>query len=395
MVKHWRISPIAGLGILLLLPLILLACGPSTQGNPSVIPVGNNLVPKNTSAPLGNNLIYPTPMPLGNNLVPNPPPQTDIFKKPLVTSMYTADPSAHVFAGKLYIYPSHDLDNNPPPDNMGSQYGMTDYHVFSMDNMQSLPVDLGEILNIKNVPWASKQMWAPDAAFKNGMYYFYFPAHDKSGLFRIGVATSESPAGPFTPQAEPIPGSFSIDPAVFVDDDGQAYMYFGGLWGGQLEKWRTGTYDANGAEPADNEPALGPRVAKLSADMLNFAGPVGEISIVDEKGQPLLAGDHARRFFEASWMHKYNGTYYLSYSTGDTHFMVYATSQSPLGPFTYRGVVLNPVLGWTTHGSIVEFQGKWYLFYHDDSLSGEDNKRCMKVAELTYNPDGTIQTINP
>ena len=320
-----------------------------------------------------------------------------IKRAPLITRIYTADPSAHVFEGKLYIYPSHDLDHNDTPATQdGGQYDMEDYHVFSLDTIQSTPVDHGQILHVAEVPWAEKQMWAPDAAFRNGTYYLYFPARDRAGLFRIGVATSQSPAGRFTPQPTFIPGSFSIDPCVFVDDDGQAYMYFGGLWGGQLEKWRTGQFDPAGAEPGAAEPALGPRVAKLSPDMLSFDGPVGEVSIRDEAGQPLLAGDHARRFFEASWLHKYNGTYYLSYSTGDTHFIAYATSQTPTGPFVFRGYVLKPVVGWTTHHSIVEYGGKWYLFYHDSTLSGGvDHKRNVNVVELVYNADGSIKTIEP
>ena len=166
------------------------------------------------------------------------------MKIPLVTGIYTADPAAHVFGDKLYVYTSHDRDTNLPDDSLGGQYDMTDYHVLSFADMHTLPADLGEILNVKDVPWAEKQMWAPDAAFKNGTYYLYFPAKDRQGVFRIGVATSSSPAGPFVAQKEPIAGSFSIDPAVFVDDDGQAYMYFGGLWGGQLERWQSGTYDA-------------------------------------------------------------------------------------------------------------------------------------------------------
>jgi hypothetical protein len=322
----------------------------------------------------------------------------DIFNQPLVMSLYTADPSAHVFEGKIYIYPSHDLDHeNPPPtNNDGDQFDMEDYHVFSMDNMHMLPVDHGEVLNVKDVPWASKQMWAPDAALKNGTYYLYFPARDKNHIFRIGVARSESPAGPFTPEADYIQGSFSIDPCVFVDDDGQAYMIFGGLWGGQLEKWKTGEFDPNGSEPGNNEPALGPRIAKLSTDMLRFDGPVREISILDQHKTPILAGEEDKRFFEASWMHKYNGTYYLSYSTGTSHTIAYATSNQPTGPFVFRGFILKPVTGWTTHHSIVEFQGKWYLFYHDATLSnGIDYKRNIKVVELTYNPDGTIQTVDP
>jgi len=323
----------------------------------------------------------------------------NIMKKPLVTNLYTADPSAHVFDGKLYIYPSHDLDHNNAGiiNDNGDQFDMEDYHVFSMENTHSLPVDHGEVLNVKNVPWASMQMWAPDAAFKNGTYYLYFPARDKDHIFRIGVATSKQPAGPFTAEANYIAGSFSIDPCVFVDDDGQAYVIFGGLWGGQLEKWKTGEFDSNGTELRSNEPALGPRIAKLSADMLSFDGGAQEISILDEFHTPILAGENEKRFFEASWMHKYKGVYYLSYSTGDTHHIAYATSDKPTGPFTFKGYILKqPVLGWTTHHSVVEFQGKWYLFYHDAELSGGvDYKRNIKVAELTYNADGTIQTIDP
>ena len=318
------------------------------------------------------------------------------MKIPLVAGIYTADPAAHVFNGKLYVYTSHDRDTNLPDDQLGGQYDMTDYHVLSFADMHTLPTDVGEILNVKDVPWAEKQMWAPDAAFKDGTYYLYFPAKDRQGVFRIGVATSTSPAGPFVAQKDPIAGSFSIDPAVFVDDDGQAYMYFGGLYGGQLERWQSGTYNA-GAAPGvgDNGRSLGPRVAKLSGDMLSFEGPAREVSIVDESGQPLPEGD-GRHFFEASWMHKYKGTYYLSYSTGETQYIAYATSDNPMGPFVFRGYVLNPVAaGWTTHGSIVEFGGGWYLFYADSTVSGIDHKRCVKVAPLTYNDDGTIQTIDP
>lgn len=318
------------------------------------------------------------------------------MSKPIITHIYTADPSAHVFEDKVYIYPSHDLDHDNLNDDSGDQYDMEDYHVFSMVGINASPVDHGEVLHVKDVPWAKKQMWAPDAGFKNDTYYFYFPAKDKEDKFRIGVATSKSPAGPFKAQPEYIPGSFSIDPCVFIDDDGQGYLLFGGLWGGQLEKWKTGEFDPEGLEPEDHKAALGPRMAKLAGDMISFSDAINEISIIDENGQPILAGDHARRFFEGVWMHKYQGTYYLSYSTGDTHFLVYATSQKIDGPFTFRGVILNPVLGWTTHHSIVEFQGKWYLFYHDATLSGGvDNKRSVKMAELTYNPDGSIKTVIP
>ncbi len=313
---------------------------------------------------------------------------------PLITHIYTADPSAHVFENKLYIYPSHDEDHDNEITDTGDQFDMVDYHVFSLASMDGKPVDHGVVLHVDDVPWAEKQMWAPDAAYKNGRYYFYFPAKDYAGIFRIGVATSGSPAGPFKPEPKPIAGSFSIDPAVFVDDDGQAYMYFGGLWGGQLEKWQTGAFDENGAEPADDAPALCPKVVKLTDDMLQMDGTLQDVVILDKEGQTLLAGDHDRRFFEAAWLHKVNETYYFSYSTGDTHFICYATGDNPIGPFVYQDIILKPVLGWTTHHSIVKFQGKWYLFHHDSSLSGgATNKRSVKVAELTHNADGTMQMV--
>lgn len=317
-------------------------------------------------------------------------------KQPLVTHIYTADPSAHVFEGKIYIYPSHDLDHDGPDNDNGDQYKMEDYHVFSMDDVDAPCVDNGEALHMKNVPWVSKQMWAPDAAYKNGNYYLYFPARDKDGIFRLGVATGKNPAGPFTPEPDYIQGSFSIDPAVLVDDDGKGYIYFGGLWGGQLEKWQTGEFVADAEGPSGNQPALGPIVAELTDDMLNFKDKPQEIQILYENGNPITAGDEDRRYFEGPWMHKYNGYYYLSYSTGTTHYLVYAIGTSPTGPFTYKGRILEPVIGWTTHHSIVQFKDKWYLFYHDASLSGGVNhKRCIKFTELKYNPDGTIQTIKP
>ncbi len=318
------------------------------------------------------------------------------MKKPLVTDIFTADPSAHVFEGKLYVYPSHDIDAGIVPNDNGDQYDMRDYRVISMEDLNSQAVIHDVALALEAVPWAGKQLWAPDAAYKNGKYYFFFPAKDKEGIFRIGVAVGSSPTGPFVPQPEAIPGSYSIDPAVFIDDDGAAYMYFGGLWGGQLEKWPGNVYKADGREPQGSEAALGPRVAKLSGDMLTFAEPVRELVISDENGEPLKGRDHARRFFEAAWMHKYRGKYYFSYSTGDTHYLVYAVGETPYGPFTYGGRILEPVVGWTTHHSIVEYKGKWYLFYHDAAHSGgKDYLRSVKVQELSYTDDGAIVTMTP
>ena len=317
---------------------------------------------------------------------------------PLVSNIYTADPSAHIFDGKLYIYPSHDIESNVPQDDEGGHFDMKDYHVLSMDSVGANVTDHGVAIDIKDIPWAGRQLWAPDAAFANNKYYLYFPAKDKNDVFRIGVATSNSPSGPFKAEPKPITGSYSIDPAVFTDEDGKSYMYFGGIWGGQLQRWATGKFDANGSKTdlkKDEEPAISPRVARMKKDMLSFAEPVREIQIVDETGKPLPGKDHDRRFFEASWMHKYNGKYYFSYSTGDTHFIAYATGDSPYGPFTYRGVILNPVIGWTNHHSVVQFKGKWYLFYHDSVLSGgKTHLRSIKVTELVHDADGSIKTID-
>jgi hypothetical protein len=322
--------------------------------------------------------------------------QAKAISQPLVEHIYTADPSAHVFDGKIYIYPSHDIEAGIAFNDNGDHFAMEDYHVLSLDAPGGKATDHGVALHVKDVPWATRQMWAPDAARKNGTYYLYFPARRADGIFQIGVATSSSPTGPFKAEPMAIKGSYSIDPAVFEDADGQYYMYFGGIWGGQLQHYRGNTHNAKGAEPADNEPALGPIVARMSDDMKEFAEVPREIKILDEAGKPLLAGDHDRRFFEASWVHKYNGKYYFSYSTGDTHLLCYAIGDNPYGPFTYAGPILTPVIGWTTHHSICEFQGKWYLFYHDSVLSkGETHLRSVKMAEIQYDANGKIVTLSP
>ena len=321
---------------------------------------------------------------------------------PLVTHIFTADPSAHVFNGKLYVYPSHDFDFDIPENDTGDHFAMRDYHVLSVDiNEKANTVtttDHGTALSIDDVPWAERQMRAPDAAYKDGTYFLYFPAKDKDDVFRIGVATSKSPTGPFIAQPEPIQGSYSIDPAVFQDDDGTAYIYVGGLHGGQLQRWKTGTYfkEDEGWYPIDDQPQIPPRVAKMHPSMLEMAEPLKDVVVKDPKtDKPIRAGDHERRFFEAPWVHKHNGLYYYSWSTGDTHNIQYAVSDTPYGPFVYHGKILEPVFGWTNHHSIVEYNDKSYLFYHDSSLSqGKTHLRCVKVTELIYDKDGYIQTVN-
>jgi len=314
---------------------------------------------------------------------------------PLVTHMYTADPSAHVFNDKIYIYPSHDIVTDQPMNDNGDHFAMSDYHVFSLERPFGKVTDHGNALDVDDVQWAERQMWAPDAAEKDGKYYLYFPARAHDGVFRIGAAVGDSPAGPFIPEETHIEGTYSIDPAVFQDDDNSYFLYFGGLWGGQLQQWDNNQHGSDNY-PADDQPAILPRVARLADDMTSLDETVREIEILDKDGNLLLAGDTERRYFEGPWLHKHNGTYYFSYSTGETHNIVYATGDSPYGPFTYRGIILTPVLGWTTHHSIAQYQGKWYLFYHDCVLSGgQTHLRNIKMVELIHNEDGTIEPIKP
>lgn len=276
------------------------------------------------------------------------------ISQPLVSHMYNADPSAHVFDGKIYIYPSHDVETSIEFNDNGDHFDMYDYHILSMNEIGGEVTDHGVALDIKEVPWAGKQMWAPDAASKDGKYYFYFPAKDKND------------------------------------------MYFGGIWGGQLQRYRNNKALEAGEEPKDHEPALSPKVGILQDDMLEFAEEPKDLLILDERGDPIKAGDHDIRFFEAAWMHKYEGKYYFSYSTGNTHKICYAISDNPYGPFVYKGVILKPVVGWTTHHSNTEFKGKWYLFYHDSLLSnGITHLRSAKCSEIKYDTNGNIRTLDP
>lgn len=314
----------------------------------------------------------------------------------LLPNDYMADPAVHVFENKLYVYPSHDREYGADENDNGDQYDMIDYHVLSIDGdpMTAPVVDHGIVLDVPNIKWSGRQLWDCDVAFKNGKYYMYFPLKDRNDIFRIGVAISDRPEGPFTALPDPMKGSYSIDPAIFKDDDGSYYMYFGGLWGGQLQRYRNNKALESAILPEGDDLALGSRVAKLSDDMLDFAEESHEVIILDENGEPMKAKDNTRRFFEASWMHKYNGKYYFTYSTGDTHCLCYAIGDNPYGPFTYQGVILTPVIGWTTHHAIVEYNGKWYLFHHDCVPSkGISWLRSLKVTELEYDANGRIKTI--
>ena len=317
---------------------------------------------------------------------------------------YMADPSAHVFGGRLFIYPSHDRESGIPERDNGDHFDMVDYHALEvlpdaagrLDPMTGKVVDRGVILRLEDVPWAKRQLWDSDVAERNGRYYLVFSAKDASDVFHLGVAVADRPEGPFTAEKEPIAGSYSIDPCLFDDPkSGECFIVFGGLWGGQLQRYRDnaavhsaeedtlpdGTRCA--LEPQDGEPALWPKIARMSADMKSFAEAPRDLVILDENGEPLKAGDHARRFFEASWLHYKDGLYHFTYSTGDTHFICEAVSESVYGPYRYSRRLLEPQVGWTTHHCVSEVDGRWWLFHHDSAPSGGRTwLRSLKVKPL-------------
>ena len=294
----------------------------------------------------------------------------ELGDNPVIRTIYTADPSARVFGDTLYVYPSHDRDD-------AISFSMEDYHVFSTTDMVNFE-DKGVIFNpLTQTTWAEKEAWAPDCIERNGRYYLYYPTDCK----HIGVAVSDYPTGPFSdPLGHPLisidsPGVVCdrdfIDPCVFIDDDGQAYLFMG-----------------------QNTVCC----IKLNEDMISYDGEVHIIEGLEE-------------FFEAVWVHKYDGRYYLSYSnspfTGHQPQIAYAVSDSPLGPYDYKGVILGPVSSGTNHHSIVRYGDDWFMFFHDASLSMErldvehhpelarvcPLRRSVCVEHLYYNEDGDIMEI--
>lgn len=285
--------------------------------------------------------------------------QVKLGPNPFITHMFTADPSGHVWQdGRLYVYASHDID---PPRGCDL---MDQYHVFSSADLIHW-TDHGEILRASQVPWGRPEggfMWAPDCAYKNGKYYFYFPHPSESNVapsWKVGVAVSDKPDRDFAALEQPMQGVGGwdlIDPAVFVDDDGQAYFYYGG-----------------------GSKCYG---APLKDNMIELREPLRQMEGIED-------------FHEATWVHKYNGKYYLSYADNNdgANQLRYAMSESPLGPWKSMGVFLEPQSCAMSHGSIVEFKGQWYVLYHCSDLSGEDALRSICIDRLEYNADGTIRMV--
>lgn len=284
---------------------------------------------------------------------------------PIITGQFTADPTARVFEGKIYMYPSHDIPSVITHHDGSAWFSMPDYHVFSSEDLASW-TDHGVILRQEDVPWGKPDayaMWAPDCVQKDGKYYFYFPDAPAAGWgFGIGVAVADNPEGPFTPQQKPIEGVVGIDPCVMIDDDGKAYIYWSGM---------------------------GLRGCRLADNMLELEG---EQVRLDE---PLPEG-----FKEGPFAFKHNGRYYLTYPwvRKDTEALAYAMSDNPLGPFEYKGIIMkeSPTGCWTNHHSLVEYKGEWYLFYHHNDYSPHfDKNRSARIDRVFFNADGTIQEVVP
>jgi len=306
-------------------------------------------------------------------------------QNPVIHDQFSADPTARVFGDRVYLYPSHDIP--APADARQNWFCMADYHVFSSEDLTEW-TDHGVIITQNDVPWVrtnSYAMWAPDCVCRDGRYYFYFPAAPRNGQgFAIGVATADSPEGPFMCEPEPIAGVTGIDPCVLLDDDGQAYIYWSGM---------------------------GIRGARLKDNLLELADPLQEIAIPRREGQPemppmRIGGEEMKGlpegFKEGPFVFRRGDWYYLTFpwvrQEGGTETLAYAMSASPLGPWDFKGVIMQEHANscWTNHHSIVEYKGQWYIFYHHNDFSPHfDKQRSVRIERLTFNPDGTIPEVTP
>ena len=291
-------------------------------------------------------------------------------QNPIVRDQFTADPTARVFNGKVYVFPSHDIKAPEGKNLRKDWFCMADYHVFSSENLTDWN-DHGMIVSQNNVPWVDSttySMWAPDCVERIGKYYFYFPANKNAAGpngrkgFGIGVAVADKPEGPYIPQAEPIKGVNGIDPNVLIDKDGQAYLY-----------WSMG----------------GIFVAKLKENMLEIDSEPIVIPNLPDKGLK-----------EGPFVFERNGIYYLTFPHVETKIerLEYAIGDNPMGPFKMTGVVMDesPMNCWTNHHSFINLKGQWYLFYHQNALSPNfDKNRSICVDSMFFNPDGTIQKVVP
>ncbi|WP_063798490.1 RICIN domain-containing protein [Nocardia sp. NRRL S-836] len=273
---------------------------------------------------------------------------------PIIPDRFVADPSAHVFNGRVHLYLTDDETNS------GTYWDSKSWRSYSSANLVDW-TDHGDVFSISGFSWARQYAWAPGAAERGGRFYLYLPV-DRT---KIGVAVASSPVGPFTDARgsalvdrarDANTGEEPIDPMIFTDDDGSSYLYFG---------TRT------------------PKVVKLGADMVSTSGAIADVGLTG-----------ATKYGEAPHLHKIGSTYYFSYSTGWPGQIHYATGTSPLGPFTYRGVLLDYTNISTNHHSLFQYQGQWYVAYHRNAREGGGSlKRSVAMDRVVHNADGTITTV--
>lgn len=291
-----------------------------------------------------------------------------LAQNPLIRTMYSADPSARVFGDRVYLFPSHDILAREGRGRPG-WFCMEDYHVFSSANLTDW-TDHGVVVTQNKIPWVrpdSYSMWAPDCIERNGKYYFYYPTSPVDTVkygrgFTIGVAIANKPEGPYIPEPAPIAGVRGIDPNVFIDKDGQAYLY-----------WSAGNIYA----------------AKLKPNMVELDSEVKTLGDLPTKGLK-----------EGPYMIERNGIYYLTYPHVENKIerLEYAIANNPLGPFKVTGVIMDesPTGCWTNHHSFIQFKDQWYLFYHDRDYSPRfDKARSVRADSLFFNTDGTIKKVTP
>ncbi len=310
---------------------------------------------------------------------------SDVSKadNPIIQNIYTADPAPMVSGDTLYVYTSHDEDKL-----IGNFYTMDDWKCYSTKDMVNW-TDHGTVLSYWDFSWAQKNSaWAAQCVERDGKYYLYVPLNDTSGATVIGVAVGDSPTGPFEdPLDKPLikGGAGNIDPTVYVDEDGQAYMY----WGNP---------DLKCVKLKDN-------MIETEGDIItwNFSGNnLSEEQIADMQKQFGVSNNPNRRptlFEEAPWFYRRGDLYYMIYAAnGIPERIDYSTSTSPLGPWTYQGMIMNDKYDgkgtgtFTNHPGIVDFKGHSYFFYHTGNLPGGGGNyhRSVAVEEFTYNEDGTI-----
>ncbi len=280
---------------------------------------------------------------------------------PLIPTVYSADPSAHVWPGddRLWIYASNDEPGTNTHDTMAS------YHVFSSSDLVHW-TDYGVVLHLKDVSWAISHMWAIDCILWKGTYYLVYCAKEKgTGVFRTGLATSNRPEGPFADIGFVHGVDGGQDPAVYADDDGTVYLYWGS--GGSC----------HGARLSDDLRSIVPGTTVDLTAQLTYV-------------------------YEAPWVHKYRGRYYMSYPglvAGQwPEQMYYAIADHPLGPYEFKGLYIPQFKGQagTNHGSIIEYKGRWLALHHSMWVSGGLSEvRNLMCDYLDYNPDGTIKPIVP